>query len=341
MKKSTLAIIILEILLILSIVAHNVFDIGKPKNIEHYIAKELTEYQSSSLNYTLKYTMPEGYEEFENSREEIAIASPDNSALFVANPMPLGYITVEDFFKVQSSVFEDNSPDTPNITEANSDETTVDNKKITRKYFKVESSYLDLYALVATIEFEGKDEFIGIVANVPSLDYEEDFNTFVNSIEFTKQTTDKERIFANENEPIKLTVPANWLRLERSNNYSFYNTTEKGQVLTIIQSNDNTDLDPMADFQSIVGILSGEEGVSVIKDAEALVVDDKTITTSVMGFPGQEYYNVVSLVQFEGSNVYTLVICEVYSSSVDNFLKDIEKVTSSIELNKNYVSQDK
>lgn len=340
MKKSTIGIITLEILLILSVIAHNVFDIGKPKNIEHYIEKELLDYQSASLNYTLKYTMPEGYEEFENSNEEIAITNADNSALFVANAMPLEHISVEDFFRIQSSVFDSASTDKPNITEETNDKTTVDDKTITKKCFKIENSSLNLYALVATIEFKDKDEFIGVVGNVPSLDYEKDFRTLINSIDFTKQTKDKERIFANKNELVKVTIPANWLRFERKKNYSFYSPGET-MIIASIESNNTENFDPNTDFQLIAESLMSVEGVSVIKDKETNVINNKTITTSIFSLDGQDIYKIVSLVQFEGSNVYTMAVYETRTKNIDSTLKDIEKITNSIELNKNYVSQDK
>ena len=82
MKKSNITLIILEILLITTIICGTFLNGQPSKTIDTIVQKELKDNEIASLNYLLKYEMPEGYEDALNLYGEIAITSQDGNSNF-------------------------------------------------------------------------------------------------------------------------------------------------------------------------------------------------------------------------------------------------------------------
>lgn len=330
MKKSTIGIIILEVLLIVVTVSYNTFGIGQPKNIENVIQRELKDGQVASLNYLLKYEIPENYEEAIDLTGEISISDLEGNALFTAEPVLVSEFPLDQFFQSQESLFA-----SAGSYEVISEETIEEkDKTITKKIYKVSTSFAELYALVGTIEFKEKpEEYIGIVGNAASEGFENDFETLLNSISYTNQTLDKEKTYSNDLESIKITMPGNWRRLERSVPYSFYKQDEVNAAYIIASSMDKQQQDPQENYEYLVENFTEGEDVNIVEDAVVETSGDKTITTTTIEYEGTSTIVVLKLIEFSNSNIYTIVRCDVVSEQgLDYIGSELQSIINSIEL---------
>lgn len=331
MKKSTLGLVILELLLVGVVVGHNVFGIGLPKDVESVVMRELDSNQVPSSNYTLKYEMPKNYQEADDLYGEISIGEAEGNAMFTAEQINVSDTSVDEFFKAQESLFESSA----NLEVISEDNQQLEDKTITKKVYQVTNDLLDLYAFVATIDFKSNpDEFIGVIGNSISLDYEKDFDTLINSIQYTSQPIDAPRTFATESEPIKITVPANWKKFQKQVPYSFYKEDENGIAYAVITSGDKSQEDAKQGYDTAKASFIETEGANVIEDSKVENIDGKTITTTIVEYPENYSTSYIVLVEYDNSDVFTAIRYEILSQDgkADYIKEELDSITKSLKL---------
>ena len=330
MKKSTIGIIILEVILIIVVIGYNTFGIGQPKNIENVIQRELKGNEQASLNYLLKYEMPSGYEEAIDLTGEISIREQEGNSMFTAEPVLIEQLPMEQFFQSQEYLFS--SAGTYNIISEVS--TEEKDRTITKKIYEVSNDFVQLYALIGTIQFkDNPNEYIGIVGNSTSQDYEKDLDTLLNSINYTKQTIDKEKLYSNDLENVKITIPGNWKRLERAVPYSFYKQDENNIAYIIASSMDKQQEDSQENYDYLVESFTQEDGANLIEDRKAETVGNKTITNTTIEYEGTNTTTILTLIEFSNSNIYTIVRFDIVSEEGIDYIKpEIDSIINSIEL---------
>lgn len=330
MKKSTIGIIILEVILIIVVIGYNTFGIGQPKNIENVIQRELKGNEQASLNYLLKYEMPSGYEEAIDLTGEISIREQEGNSMFTAEPVLIEQLPMEQFFQSQEYLFS--SAGTYNIISEVS--TEEKDRTITKKIYEVSNDFVQLYALIGTIQFkDNPNEYIGIVGNSTSQDYEKDLDTLLNSINYTKQTIDKEKLYSNDLESVEITIPGNWRRLERAVPYSFYKQDENNIAYIIASSMDKQQEDSQENYDYLVESFTQEEGANLIEDRKVETVGNKTITNTTIEYEGTNTTTILTLIEFSNSNIYTIVRFDIVSEEGIDYIKsEIDSIINSIEL---------
>ena len=330
MKKSTIGIIILEVILIIVVIGYNTFGIGQPKNIENVIQRELKGNEQASLNYLLKYEMPSGYEEAIDLTGEISIREQEGNSMFTAEPVLIEQLPMEQFFQSQEYLFS--SAGTYNIISEVS--TEEKDRTITKKIYEVSNDFVQLYALIGTIQFkDNPNEYIGIVGNSTSQDYEKDLDTLLNSINYTKQTIDKEKLYSNDLESVEITIPSNWRRLERAVPYSFYKQDENNIAYIIASSMDKQQEDSQENYDYLVESFTQEEGANLIEDRKVETVGNKTITNTTIEYEGTNTTTILTLIEFSNSNIYTIVRFDIVSEEGIDYIKsEIDSIINSIEL---------
>ena len=330
MKKSTIGIIILEVILIIVVIGYNTFGIGQPKNIENVIQRELKGNEQASLNYLLKYEMPSGYEEAIDLTGEISIREQEGNSMFTAEPVLIEQLPMEQFFQSQEYLFS--SAGTYNIISEVS--TEEKDRTITKKIYEVSNDFVQLYALIGTIQFkDNPNEYIGIVGNSTSQDYEKDLDTLLNSINYTKQTIDKEKLYSNDLESVEITIPGNWKRLERAVPYSFYKQDENNIAYIIASSMDKQQEDSQENYDYLVESFTQDESANLIEDRKAETVGNKTITNTTIEYEGTNTTTILTLIEFSNSNIYTIVRFDIVSEEGIDYIKsEIDSIINSIEL---------
>ncbi len=330
MKKSTIGIIILEVILIIVVIGYNTFGIGQPKNIENVIQRELKGNEQASLNYLLKYEMPSGYEEAIDLTGEISIREQEGNSMFTAEPVLIEQLPMEQFFQSQEYLFS--SAGTYNIISEVS--TEEKDRTITKKIYEVSNDFVQLYALIGTIQFkDNPNEYIGIVGNSTSQDYEKDLDTLLNSINYTKQTIDKEKLYSNDLESVEITIPGNWRRLERAVPYSFYKQDENNIAYIIASSMDKQQEDSQENYDYLVESFTQDESANLIEDRKVETVGNKTITNTTIEYEGTNTTTILTLIEFSNSNIYTIVRFDIVSEEGIDYIKsEIDSIINSIEL---------
>ena len=330
MKKSTIGIIILEVILIIVVIGYNTFGIGQPKNIENVIQRELKGSEYASLNYLLKYEMPSGYEEAIDLTGEISIREQEGNSMFTAEPVLIEQLPMEQFFQSQEYLFS--SAGTYNIISEVS--TEEKDRTITKKIYEVSNDFVQLYALIGTIQFkDNPNEYIGIVGNSTSQDYEKDLDTLLNSINYTKQTIDKEKLYSNDLESVEITIPGNWRRLERAVPYSFYKQDENNIAYIIASSMDKQQEDSQENYDYLVESFTQDESANLIEDRKVETVGNKTITNTTIEYEGTNTTTILTLIEFSNSNIYTIVRFDIVSEEGIDYIKpEIDSIINSIEL---------
>lgn len=331
MKKSTIGLILLELLLVGVVIGHNVFGIGLPKDVESVVMRELASNQLPSYNYTLKYEMPQNYEEATDLYGEICIGEAEGNAMFTAEQIKLSNTSIDDFFKSQETIFEGSA----NLELVSENTQELEDKTITKKVYQVTNDLLDMYAFVATIDFKDNlDEFVGVIGNALSLDYEKDFDTLINSIQYTSQSIDTPRTFATESEPIKITIPANWKRFQKQVPYSFYKEDEQGIAYAVISSGSSDEEDPKQGYDMAKASFVEIEGANVVEDSKVEIIDGKTITTTIVEYPENHSTSYIVLVEYDNSHVFTAIRYEVLSQDgkADYIKEELDSITKSLKL---------
>lgn len=330
MKKSTIGIIILEVILVIVVIGYNTFGIGQPKNIENVIQRELKSNEQASLNYLLKYEMPSGYEEAIDLTGEISIREKEDNSMFTAEPVLIEQLPMEQFFQSQEYLFA--SSGTYNIVSELS--TEEKDRTITKKIYEISNDFVQLYALVGTIQFKNNpNEYIGIVGNSISQEYEKDLDTLLSSINYTKQTIDKEKLYSNDLESIKITIPGNWRRLERAVPYSFYKRTEDNIAYIIASSMDKQQEDAQENYEYLVESFTQDENANLIEDRKVETIGNKTITNTTIEYEGTNTTTILTLIEFSNSNIYTIVRFDIVSEEGIDYIKpEIDSIINSIEL---------
>ncbi|WP_250278257.1 hypothetical protein [[Clostridium] colinum] len=333
MKKSKLALISLEILLIIVTVGYNVFGIGQPKNIENVIQRELKKDEMASLNYILKYKMPSNYEEVTDLYGEIAIREKENNCIFTSEIVPTDTLSPEDFFKSQEDIFTSAS----NFSVINEDTIDLEDRTINKKVYKISNDFMELYALVGTIEIKSNpNEFIGVVGNATSADFESDLDLLLNSIKYTKQTLNSERFFSDDIEKVSVVVPANWKKFKKDVPYSFFKEDENGIAYSVLNSGSKKDEDPKEGYDYIKNVFTEDENAVIIEDSKVETVDNKTITTTIVEYPENKVTTILTLVEFNNSDVFVAVRQEVVSENGIDYIKpELDAMVKSLKLKLN------
>ncbi len=326
MKKPVIAIIILEILLVIVTFTNSKLN---PQSIETLVEKELGKNQVASVNYILKYEMPEGYEIATNLYGEVDITTKDSSSVFSMDSLKKEMLTPEDFFAQQEQVFQYVSG-----YELVSENTVEENgKKYTKKVYKVSTGLTSFYAFFATIELKNNpDEYIAIIGNGSELSYEKDLDTLISTVDYTKQKVDKKRLFSSNLEKISVTMPASWKRLEKILPYSFYKQDENNVAYFIASSGDKEEQDPKEYFKMTKEYLNDVSEENVIVDDQVEKIANKTITTSIIKI--DEYTTVIlNLIEFKGSDIFVLTRSDIVSESGIDYIKpEIDEIIKSIKL---------
>lgn len=326
MKKPDIAIIILEILLVIVTFANSIL---APKSIEQIVQKELVENQVASVNYTLKYKMPEGYEIATNLYGEVDITTKDNSSVFSMDSLKREILTPEEFITQQEQVFSYVS-DYELVSENTNEE---NGKKYTKKVYKVSTGLTSFYAFFATIEFKNNaDEYIAVIGNGSELSYEKDLDTLISTVDYTSQKTDTKRLFSSDLEKISITMLPNWKRLEKILPYSFYKQDENNVAYFVASSGDKKEQDAKEYFDMTKEYLNNVSEENVIVDDEVEKVGNKTITTSIMKV--DEHTTVIlSLIEFKGSDTFVLTRTDIVSENGIDYIKpEIDEIIKSIKL---------
>ena len=330
MKKSTISIIFLEILLIIVTVGYNNFGIGQPKNIEHVITNELKGNEKPSLNYILKYEMPNNYIEDLGLQGEIAIINNKNTAMFTGDIIMTEDLTTEDFLKQQTDLFS-NLLDFSVVSE---DTLELKDRTINKKVYKISNDFQTIFSFGATIEFKDKpSEFIGVLGNGVNSDSEKDLDLLLNSITYTNQTLDKEKIFSNDSESITVTMPPYWKKIKGEIPYNFYKKDGDNVVFSMISSGDKNYGDIHNEYDLAKESFLQDGVGTLIEDSKIDSLDDKTITTSIIKSPITDSTIFLILIEFNNSDIFTAVRYELSGDADINANKDdLDFIIKSIKL---------
>ena len=329
MKKSNIVLITLEILLIIVVVCSSIFG-NTLKSIDAIVQKELGENELPSLNYLLKYQMPEGYEEAMNLYGEVALATPDGNSNFSIDILENEKMTSQQFFETQETIFEQSANYTV-VSENTSDEK---DRKITKKIYDVSNDFTQFFALVGTIEIKNHpDQFIGVVGTATSQDTEETLDFLLSTTNYTKQKADEEKLFSSDLEDVTIISPPNWKRLERAVPYSFYKQDENNITYLIASTSNRKEEDPQESYEYAKTSLSSDPSATIIEDSTVQTVDNKTITTSIIEYSDSYATTIITLIEFKDSDTFTIVRTDVVSEDGIDYIKsDVDYIINSINL---------
>lgn len=330
MKKSNITLIILEILLITTIICGTFLNGQPSKTIDTIVQKELKDNEVASLNYLLKYEMPEGYEDALNLYGEIAITSQDGNSNFTMDILETEKINAEEFFKAQEEVFEQSATFTV-VSENTSDEK---GRKVNKKIYEINDDFSSFYAFIGTIEIKNHPkEFIGLIGTSASLDPESTFDDLLAKTNYTKQKLNDKKLFSSELENITIMTPPNWKRLERAVPYSFYKQDETNMASLICSSANINEQNPQENYNYAKETLSSDPTANLTEDSKVETVDNKTITTSTIEYEGSHITTMLKLIEFKDSDIFSIVRIDVVSEDGIDYIKsDIDSIINSINL---------
>ena len=332
MKKSKITLIILEILLIITVFCKPLFNALPSKSIDTIVQKELKENQVASLNYLLKYEIPEGYEEALNLYGEIAITNPDNTSTFTMDLLESDKTTQEQFFKSQEEIFEKSAT----FSLLSEDTYKEKNKTIYKKVYEINNNFSQFYAFVGAIEVKGNSkDFIGVIGTAESLDSSDDFEFLLSTTDYTKQKMNKAKLFSDELEFTTITVPGNWKRLERAVPYSFYKQDGPNMAYIIASSSNKNERNPQEQYSYAKEAISSDPSADLKEDSIVKTIDNKTLTTSIIEFKDSYITTVLTLVEFNDADVFSLIRIDVVSENGLGYIQsEIDSVINSINLKK-------
>ncbi len=330
MKKSIPFLIFLEILLSIVIIGYNHFGIGQPKNIEYVIQNELKNNEIPSLNYILKYEMPDNYlEAF--FQTEIGIMNSENTSVFTADVIMEEDTTKEQFLNQYSDLFNEEHLKYSIIDEVSLD---LEDKTINKKIYQVSDDFQTMFSFGATIQFKDKpNEFIGILGNSSDIEAKKDFELLLDTINYTTQTLDKEKLFSSDLENISVTMPANWKKVKNQIPYNFYKQNDNNMIFAMISSGDKTHSDINSEYDLAKESFLQDGFSTLIEDSKIDNLDNKTIKTSVIKSPATNSTIFLILIEFNNSNIFTAVRYEITGEdNSKNSEKDLESIIKSIKL---------
>lgn len=328
MKKKQISLLIaLEVLLIIVVVGYNVFHIGQPKDTAYIIEKELKPNESVSLNYLLKYEMPEGYKQAQDIQGELSIINEETQTIFSAQDVLKKELSIEDFFALQN--YEEQGLNATLVSE-NTEE--LEDKVINKKVYQISNDFINLYSFIGSIELKSNpEEFIGVLGNSQSLDAEKDFNMLLNSINYTSQTLADEKTFDDINENIVITTPPMWRRL--GDGYSFIKSTEDVKEYLLINSGNKNDEDIKAGYDMIKDSILQDNYFKLITDSNVTNLKNKTITTSVFQGEDKKFTTFIVMVEFNNSDIFAVFRYDLfgeYNLSQENL--DLKFFVENIKL---------
>lgn len=333
MKKSNIALIILEILLIVTVACGPLFNGLPTKSIDTLVQKELGENQAPSLNYLLKYNMLEGYEDALNLYGEVAITTEDNNSTFTMDILDTKKTSPEQFFKAQEEVFQQSA----NFTLVSENTSNENDRTINKKIYEVSNDFSQFYAFVGTIEIKGHSkDFIAIIGTATSLDYSDNFDILLSTTDYTKQKSNKAKLFSDELEATTVVVPANWKRLERAVPYSFYKQDNANMAYVIASSANKNEKNPQENYNFAKESLSSDPSASLKEDSKVETIDNKTFTTSVIEYKDSYITTILTLIEFKDSDVFSIVRTDVISENGIGYIQpEIDSIIKSINLKQN------
>ncbi len=327
MKKTTVGIIILELALVGVTFSHNYLGIGQPKNIESVITRELSSSEVASFNYLLKYEMPEGYSDVPNVFGEIAVGNETGESMFIANIIKTKDTSPEEFMKEQEKVISELGE----YKQVGEDTISDKGRTINKKYYEVNNGFMTMQTMIATISLDSNpNQFIAAIGNAVSDVYKEDFEQILSTLEFTKQTLDKPRLYSNDNEVIELTVLPEWQRYAKEVPYSFCKQTETGIVTLFTMSFDKNTTKPQDEYSRIKeNFLSN--GATIVSEDEKRELEGKEITTTI--YKSKDTISMFVLIDFKDKKNFALAQCDFSSQAEFDALKDeANTIIDSIKL---------
>ena len=309
MKKSILSILILEILLIVLVFSSTkTTKIKENTSVQTLVQKELKENENASMNYLLKYPTIDGYEPVMELYGEAAIQTSNKEAMFSIDTINTKDIDIETFFKEQEEIFSSFG----NYELVSENTSTLNDRTIQKKIYHINADLYELYAMIGIVEIKGvNDKVIAVVGNVQSLDYEKDFDTLLNSTNYTKISIDETRLFDSELENFTMSVLPNWKRLEKVIPFSFYKEDENSTTFLIANSANKADTEPMEAFKNVTEAMLSEQTASLVEDSKVETIKDKTITTSIIKYSDAPITTLISLVEFKDANTFVLVRSDI------------------------------
>lgn len=318
MKKSNITLIALEILLIILVISNSIFN-----TITNDVRKELKENEIASLNQILKYKIPEGYYEEPNISGEIAISTEDGNSYFSIE------IFNNDDIK-PNEIFTINEQANTSLTLVSENTLDEKGKKTTKKVYKSPQ----FFRLIGTIEMKNNpNQFIAIVGDSTTQDTEETLDFLLSTIEYTKQSINKERLFSSDFEKTTIIVPSNWKRLDKNIPYSFYKEVDNNITYLIAISSTKEEENPQEVYESIKNPLSTLNTATITEDSNVTNVGNKTITNTTIKYDDNQTV-LLTLIEFKDSNVFTIVRTDIVSenNNIDYIKSDIEYIINSIKL---------
>lgn len=326
MKKSNIILITLEILLILITSTYTKLN----TSIEAIVQKQLMKNEFASINYLLKYQMPEGFVDAVNLYSEVAIMTPDGNSKFLIDTLEIEKMSPEDFFNSQEHLFNYSGEFTV-ISENTSD---LEDRIIRKKVYEITNDFLQFYALVGTIEVKNKpNEFIGVLGTSNLQECEENLDFLLSTTNYTNQTINEKRLFSSNLENVTITIPSNWKRLEKIFPYSFYKQDGNNITYFIASTGDKKEEDAKEAFNSAIELSVNNLTANIIENAKVEKTLNKTITTSILEFEDTHSTRIITLIEFKGSNVFALVTTDIISENGIDYIKpEVDAMINSIKV---------
>lgn len=327
MKKSTVGIILLELALVGVSVAHSYFGLWQPKNIENVITTELSSSQVASFNYLLKYELPDGYSDVPNVFGEIAIGNETGESMFIANIINTNEVSPEDFINEQEQVIAELGQ----YSEVGEDFISENGRSITKKFYEVDNGFMVMQTMIATVVLDSNpNQFIAVIGNAISDEYIPDFESILQTVDFTTQTLDKPRLYSNENEVIEITMAPGWQRYAKEVPYSFCKQDDMGVATLFTMSFDKSVSGADEEYNTIKQNFVAN-GAEVVEEDIKTEDKNKTITTSI--FKSGDTISMFTLVDFKNKNYFALVQSDFSTQEEFDTLKpEVDTIINSIKL---------
>ncbi|MFI3230272.1 MAG: hypothetical protein R3Y29_01805 [bacterium] len=277
-------------------------------NVEQILAEELTEEEIISLNYILKYKLPDNFREGYDlqSAAEIVLVNEIQQESIIGDLITSSEFSIEEFFMAHddiSDIFEG-----AEISVILDETTKVDDKTITSKLQLVDSAEQAFYYTINTIVFDSHpDQYLGFTGVLNREDPHDLILEFIESVKHTSIDLNSIRTFKPTNESPQVTLTENWRKYTNSNAHIYFKYDELKYMEMVVETGEEG-LTADEFFESTKEFLDVVPDMVLYAEDE-YEVEDRTITSKVyqMTTDFSDFYEYFTFIEDPNSSIPVIV----------------------------------
>lgn len=302
-------------------------------NVETILEQEVEKHETLSLNYILKYTLPDGFREGYDlqSAAEIVLVNEINQESIIGDVINKAEFSKEEFFLAHSDISDVFEGAT---IEDLIDETTSENGKIiSNKLQLISTPEQSFYYTINTIEFDDSpDEYVGFTGVLNREDPNKLILDFIDTIQSTSIDLNSVRTFKPLETSPQVTLTEGWRKYTNSSEHLYFKYDELKYMEMVVEPADED-----ATIENF--FIETEEFLSVVPDMSLYLdynytIDDRLITTKVyqMTTDFSVFYECFTFIENPNDlrpiiismSIETLLSFEDLQAELDSIIKSIK-----------------